>query len=59
VICCLQARAHRGLDGFSKPKAIGDAPAGRGPFRARAMGLPKGWSKAEDGGAATFLSREE
>jgi hypothetical protein len=36
-----------------RPKAIDDAPAGRGPRRARAMGWPQGRSAAEDGGRET------
>ena len=35
---------------IGKPKAIDDAPAGRGPHRACAMGWPQGRSAAEDGG---------
>src|ERR1700722_17454800 len=35
---------------IGKPKAIDDAPAGRGPRRACAMGWPQGRSAAEDGG---------
>ena len=44
---------------IGRPKAIDDAPAGRGPHRACAMGWPQGRSEAEDGGGETFLPREE
>src|SRR5208337_2058324 len=59
LLCCFEPATTAASMAIGKPKAIDDAPAGRGPHRACAMGWPQGRSEAEDGVGKTFLPREE
>ncbi|MGH6847191.1 MAG: hypothetical protein ACREC0_07080, partial [Methylocella sp.] len=48
-MACFEPATTAASMAIGRPKAIDDAPAGRGPHPC-AMGWPKGQSAAEDGG---------
>jgi hypothetical protein len=50
LLSCFEPATTAASMAIGKPKAIDDAPAGRGRHRACAMGWPQGRSRAEDGG---------
>src|SRR5450432_2953732 len=59
LLGCFEPATTAASMAIGEPKAIDDAPAGRGPHRAHAKGWPQGRSAAEDGGGESFLFREE
>src|SRR5271165_6253924 len=50
LLGCFEPATTAASMAIGRPGTIDDAPAGRGPHRACAMGWPQGRSAAEDGG---------